>query len=207
MGGGADKASREAQAAEAQRQAAIQATQRRVEGIFSAPEREADIQKFLGATRDYYRSDADRQQAEAARNVRFALARTGQVGGSYDVDTNRNLQETYLRGLLEADRRAQSAAQGLRAADQDAKQRLFGLAQAGLDTTTASQNAAQALRLNLGQSTVDAREGALGDLFSSFGDVYKRSTEQREQQRAQRDIYNTLYQPSQYGGGYRGGSQ
>lgn len=202
---GAGDAQRDAQRAEEERQRQVSATQQRIESIFSTPQREADIGKFLEATRGYYRTDADRQQGDAAKNLRFALARSGTTGGSYDADTNARLYETYQRGLLEADRRAQAAAQGLRTADQDAKQRLFSLAQSGLDATTATQQASQALRNNLGQAAVDAREGNLGNLFSNFGDIYKQSVEQQEQKKAQRDIYGTLYAPSQYGSGYKGG--
>lgn len=206
MGSSGNSAQREAQAEEARRQAAIAQTQRNIERVFAAPEREADISKFLDATRGYYREDANRQQGDAARNLQFALARTGQTGGAYDVDTNRRLGETYQRGLLEADRRAQSAAANLRASDQQSKQNLLALAQSGLDITTASNNAAQSLRNNLAGATADAREGSLGNLFSSFGDIYNTSVKQQEERRAQKDIYSTLYAPPQYAKGYQGGS-
>ena len=205
MGSGSGDAQREAERAERERQAQIQGTQRRVEAIFSSPERERDIAEFLAATRQYYRTDADRQQGDAARNTRFALARTGMTGGQFDVDTNARLSETYQRGLLEADRRAQGAAANLRAADADAKQRIFSMAQSGLDATTASNQAAQALRQNLDMGRVDAGERSLGDLFSRFGDIYTQSVKRKEDTRAQRDIYRTLFQPNtvptQYGGG------
>lgn len=205
MGSGSGDAQREAERAERERMAQIQGTQRRVDAIFSSPERERDIADFLAATRQYYRTDADRQQGDAARNTRFALARTGMTGGQFDVDTNARLSETYQRGLVEADRRAQGAAANLRAADADAKQRIFSLAQSGLDATTASNQAAQALRQNLDMGRVDAGERSLGDLFSRFGDIYSQSVKRKEDTRAQRDIYRTLYQPTtvptQYGGG------
>lgn len=199
MGSGGNDAQREATRAEQERQAAIQGTQRRVDAIFSSPQRERDIDDFLEATRQYYRTDADRQQGDAARSTKFALARTGLTGGQFDVDTNARLAETYKRGLLEADRRAQGAAAGLRAADSDAKQRIFSLAQAGLDTTTATNQAAQALRQNLEQGRADAGERSLGDLFSRFGDIYTSSLKQDEDRRAQKYVYHTSYQPSPYG--------
>lgn len=205
MGGGSNDAQRDAERAERERQAAIQATQRQIDAIFSSPTRERDIADFGAAQRQYYRTDADRQQVDAARNTRFALARSGLTGGQFDADTNAKLAETYQRGILEADRRAQGAVASLRAADQEAKQRLFSMAQSGLDSTTASNQAAQALRQNLEMGRVDAGEKSLGDLFSRFGDIYTQSQKQKEEQRAQRDIYRTLYQPSQYGGGSGGG--
>lgn len=205
MGGGGGNAQRDAERAEAERQARIAETQRRVNFVFSNPQRERDIADFLGATRQYYRTDADRQQGDAARQLRFAMARSGTAGGQYDVDTNRRLAETYQRGILEADRRAQSAAASLRLADEDAKNRLFSMAQGGLDMTTATQQAAQAMRNNLEMSRADARETGLGNLFSGFGDIYQNSVKQAEDRRAQRDVYNTLYQPKTYGSGFGGG--
>lgn len=204
-GGGNNNAQREAQAAENERQEQIRRTQQRVEGIFSAPEREQDIQSFLDATRQFYTQDANRQQEDAARNLRFAVARSGQTGGQVQADLGGRLYETYQRGLLEADRRAQSAAANLRAQDQAAKQNIFGLAATGLDMTTAAQNASQALRSNLAGAQADAREGAIGDLFGNFADVYKQSVEQAEKSRAEKSVYNTLYAPNQYGSGTRGG--
>lgn len=206
MGGGSsNKAQKEAQRAEEERMRAIQATQQRIEQAFSTPQREQDIQSFLDATRQYYRSAADRQQQDAARNVRFAVARSGQAGGSFDADTNSRLAETYKRGLIEADRRAQAAASNLRSQDQQAKQNLFALAQSGLDSGTAQAQAAQALRQNLEQSRVTANENSLGDLFSSFGDVYKNSVAQDEAKKAQLYTYNTLFQKPAYSGGVKGG--
>lgn len=201
MGGGSsNKAQREAQRAEEERLRQIQNTQRRIESAFTTPQREQDIQSFLDATRQYYRSDADRQQQDAARGLRFAVARSGQAGGSFDADTNARLAETYKRGIIEADRRAQAAASNLRAQDQQSKQQLFALAQSGLDSGTAQAQAMQALRQNLEQGRATANENSLGDLFGSFGEVYKNSVAQDEARKAQLYTYNTLFQKPQYGG-------
>lgn len=199
MGSSGGDQQKEAEKYENERQARIQTTQRAIDKVFGSPQREADIQDFLKASRGYYREDVDRQQGDAARALRFALARSGQTGGQYDVDQNSNLARAYQRGVLEADRRAQSAASSLRAADQSAKLNLFAMASQGLDSNTALNQAAQSLRTNLEQSRADAREGSLGDLFSGFGKVYQTSIEQDEARRAQRDLYRNLYAPTQYG--------
>lgn len=204
-GGGSNSAQREAQQAEKERQAKIASTQKNIERLYADPKREADINAFTDATRQFYRTDADRQQQDAARDLRFAVARSGQTGGQLQADLGGRLYETYQRGILEADRRAQQAAADLRAQDQASKQNLFSLAAAGLDATTAGQNATATLRNNLAGAQATARESSLGDLFGSFADVYKNSIEQGEKRRAERDVYSTLYAPSQYGQGYKGG--
>lgn len=205
MGSSGGNQQKEAQRYEEERQRRIQAAQRNIESVFASPQREADIQSFLNASRGYYREDVDRQQADAARALKFALARSGVTGGQFDADQNTNLGRAYQRGILEADRRAQSAAAGLRSADQQSKLNLFQLASQGLDNGTGATQAAQSLRNNLAQASADAREGSLGDLFSSFGKVYQTSIEQDEAKRAQK-LYQQLYQPNQYGqqnfGGY-----
>ena len=107
MSGGSNRATREAEAQERQRQEAIRTGTERVRSTFSAPERQAQIADFIAATRGLGTKELNRQQAEATRGNRFALARSGQLGGSLQVDRSRRLGESYGRGLLEVERRAQ----------------------------------------------------------------------------------------------------
>jgi hypothetical protein len=206
MGGSSQRATRDAQRAEEQRRAQIVATQRQIEGIYSTPEREAQVQDLVGATRGYLQGDLDRQNTQAQRQLKFALARSGQSGGSVAVDQGRNLGDVYARGILEAERRAQAAGSSLRGADQAAKQNLFGLAQSGLDMTTAARQAGEAMRVNLGNAKADATQTGLGELFSGLGDVYKRSRERAGTAAAEKYQYGTAYGRSPYlaGGGYGG---
>lgn len=166
--GGSNKASEEAQRAEAARLAAIQRTQGAINSVFDGPARAADIGNFVNATRDYYTQDLNRQKSVTDRQLKFALARNGQTGGSTQVDQAAEFGRTYSRGLLDVERKAQGAGAGVEAADQDARSRLLSLATTGLDATTAAAQSAAALRTNLQAGAGDRNMGALGDAFGQF---------------------------------------
>src|SRR5688572_13323237 len=105
----AQKAQQQADAAEAARRKAVENAQRAITAIYSNPARETDIRDVEGATRDYLQGDLNRQNTTAARELKFALARSGQTMGSVDVDQNRTLAENFLRGAVEVQRRANAA--------------------------------------------------------------------------------------------------
>ncbi len=204
--GGSNDATKEAEQAEAQRRAQVKATQQQIESVYSSPERQADITSLEGAVRQFLGQDLSRKTGEAQRGLKFALARSGQTLGSTAVDQNRDLGEQYLRGSLEVDRRAQAAGAALRDADQQSKLSLFSQAAAGLDQTTAVRQAGEGLRANIGIARGDALQTGLGDLFSAFGDIYKRSKEAKGTRDAEKYQYGgQYYTPNQYYAGYGGG--
>ena len=107
--------------------------------------------------------------------------------------------------MLDVERRSQGAGADLRMADEDARQRLIGMAQAGLDVTTASQQANASLRNSLASAAASQKANALGDVFGGFADLYERSREAAAQRAGEKYAYNLLYQP---GFGYaRGGGR
>ena len=132
MSGGSNRAAQEANRAEQARQAAIAGTQARVNQVFDSPGREADIADYVGAVREYFTDDLSRQKTNSDRDLKFALARGGNIGGSTQRDQQKVLGEEYGRGVLEVERRSQGAGAELRANDQDARARLISLATSGL---------------------------------------------------------------------------
>ena len=62
---------------EQRRKAEIAAGQRRIEGIFSGPEREQQIQDFIDAQRGLLFSDLNREHEDTGRQLKFSLARSG----------------------------------------------------------------------------------------------------------------------------------
>jgi hypothetical protein len=194
MGSSPNKAYKQQKADEERRRREIEAGQRRIEAIFSAPERQKQIQDFIDAQREFYQSDLDREHRDAGLKLKFALARSGLSGGSADVDSNADLSEAYFRGVAEADRRALGAGANLRAEDQSAKQQLFSQLLGGSDATTAAQNAAQMMRTNASIAKQNATFGAFDSLFSQFGDIYKSSQEAAGERRAAKD-FGSLFGP------------
>jgi hypothetical protein len=201
MGGGGGDQQAAAERAERERRAEVAATQQRIEGIYTSPGRERDINDLVGATRSYLQQDLDRQNAANERSTRFALARSGLSQGSADVDVNRRLSESMLRGSLEVERRAQAAGNTLRQRDQESKLNLFSMAQNGLDMSTAARQAGEQLRSNIGLARADAMQTGLGNVFNDFGELYKRSRERAGERQAQRD-FNFYSAPYAGGGGW-----
>lgn len=198
--GSSNKAQREAQAAEAQRAAQVAATQRQVEGVYSDPRRETDIQDLIAATRSFLTRDLNEKNSDAARQLKFANARTGNTLGSVDADRKQRLGQDYLKAALEVERRAQASGTALRQADQQSKLQLFSMAQQGLDMTTAARQAGEAMRVNLANSKADALQNGIGDAFSSLGDVYKASKTRAGEQKAEHYQYGSFYSPTPGGG-------
>jgi hypothetical protein len=199
MGGSSDKAAKQAEANEKERLASIQQTQGAVNRVFDGPEREADIGTFMSGLREFLGDDLNRQKADTDRQLRFALARNGQLGGSTQVDQQRRFGEQYSRGLLDAERRVQGAGADLRSQDQDARARLIQLATSGLDATTAAQQSAASMRsaLESGRSTAMAQ--GMGNAFGTFGDFFQQSKDAAARRRADRQAY-PLYGSNTYGG-------
>lgn len=204
MGGGSNNSQKEAQRAEEERQRQISQSTASINAIYDSPDRQAQYDRLAADTTAFYRTDLDRQKAINDRKLKFALARSGQVGGSVQAFQGQQLGEDYLRGVVEASRRGQAAAANLRGADEQSRMNLIAMAQSGLDATTAGQRAASTLRSNLEGSMADSRANALGDMFGDFGDVYQRSQQAAEYRRGLRDYAqggSAYYKPI-YGGGY-----
>ena len=204
MSGGSDSASREAAASEERRQASIRNTQNSVNDIFNSPQRAADIADYVAANRQYLGDDLTRQKKTNDQQLKFALARNGQIGGSTQVDQQQRFGEDYSRGLLDVERRAQGAGAELESADQDARANLISLATTGLDATTASQQAAAAMRTSLQAGKSTSMVQGLGDMFGGFKDFYQKSQEAKVRRDADRNAYNNFYVPTASTGFYYG---
>lgn len=205
-GGGSNDAQRAAERAEAERQARIREATARINAAFDNPNRAQERTDFFNATRAYNMDDLNRQKSDADRNLKFAMARSGLTGGSTAIDNARRLGEDYTRGVIEADRRAQSALADLNAADEGSRLQLIQMAQSGLDATTGSARAFESLRNNLQANRATATAQGVGDVFSRFADIYRQSQTEAERRRGERYVYDTLYKPGfGYGSGFSGG--
>ncbi|TDB26856.1 hypothetical protein ATCM_03885 [Stenotrophomonas sp. ATCM1_4] len=201
-GGGSSKATNKATQAENLRQANIGRNVDLVNQVYGSPQREADYNDFLGASRSFYRQNLDRQKATADRSLKFAMARNGLAGGSASVDANRRLGEDFQQGVLSADRLAQKAVNDLRNADEQSRLNMISLAQSGGDMTTGGMRAAQQLQANLAGARAGMNADALGDVFSGLSSIYETSRNNAAERRGNRDIYNLLYTPG-FGQGSR----
>ena len=171
----------------------IRESQGRINQVFDNPRRARDIADFVSATRSKLMEDLNRQNTDAARELKFSLARGGLSGGSVNVDQNRRLTDEYNRGLINVEGRAQGAGAQLEAADQDARARLIQLATSGLDATTAASQAAAGLRSNFENARSQAFGEQLGDQFATIGGFVKARKDEADRRRATRDSGFNLY--------------
>ena len=188
-GGGNNKASDQARRDEQERLAKITETQSAINRVFDDPSRAADIADAAGGVRDFYTRDLDEKKALNDRQLTFALARNGQVGGSTQLDRQAQLGRDYSKGLLEVDSRARGFGAELESADQDARARLISLATSGPDSQTAASQSAAAMRSSLQAGKSAATLGGLSDVFGQFGQFYKDSRENAVRRRADQQAF------------------
>lgn len=137
-----------------------------------ANSRDAMYAQQKSAVYDLNKMEVDRQAKEAERTNRFALARTGLLGGSADVEAASELNRRTNEGLLRAGGIADQSAADLKVADERTRSNLISMAQSGIDTGTAATMALEGLKGN-SQQAAAARSGAtVGGLFNDLSQAY-----------------------------------
>jgi hypothetical protein len=194
MGGGGGDPSAQARRDEQARQARIDTTITGVNQLYDAPERQAQITNYGNDLLSYFTRDLDKQKTVADRDLKFANARSGTIGGSLQVDQNRQLGTDYQEGVLNVGRKAQAGMADLRAADEQSRLNLTSLAQNGLSTTNAATQAAAAMRSALETSSAANKAQGIGDIFGSVLTAKNKSEESAAKRKADK-IYAQPYTP------------
>lgn len=178
-GGGGGDPGAEARRQEEERQARIKAATEEINRVFNGAGRDSLYDKQKAAVYDLNRAEVDRQALETQRRNRFGLARSGLLGGSVDVDSNAEINRRTNEGLMRAGGIADQAAAELRTADERTRSNLINLAQSGIDTGTAAQQALSGLQVNAANAS-SARAGAtVGGLFDDLSQAYLISQSQQ----------------------------
>lgn len=191
LGASADKKNRkrqatadnEAAAYEGDRQGRIDMTRGIVDRTFDSPQRQQQYADYAKALREQLGGELIRKKRDESRNLKFALARAGQTGGSVAVDAGSRLGDEYSRAALEGERGVQSSVQGLRSSDAQSRNNLLQLADSGLDATSAVRRGNEALTGNLANANVQGLPGMFGDAFADTAATYKRINERVAQRR------------------------
>lgn len=161
----AASASGKADAAEAARQGRITGNVKDINSAFDA--REPQYSQLGEALRARLNEGVQLQQKNAVRQSKFALARGGLIGGSQQRDQSAELNREGREATLAVEREANKGVAGLRAADEDARSRMIGLAQSGNDIGNAAAETASLLKANAGTAQNSANVANLGDLFGN----------------------------------------
>lgn len=138
----------------------------------ASPNREAMYSDQKAAVYDLNKREVDRQAAEAERMNRFGLARAGLAGGSVNVDSVADLDRRTNEGLMRAGGIADQAAADLKTQDERTRSSLIGLAQSGIDTGTAAQQALKGLEVNAANAASARAGSTVGRLFDDLSQAY-----------------------------------
>jgi hypothetical protein len=188
-----NSAANAAAASDAARQQQINQSIQQITSAYSSPQRAASIDQYGNTVNSYLTGQVNEQEATNARNLKFAMARSGLTGGSAAVDSNTQLQKDYAKGLLTASQQAQSAKASLQQADTNSENQLIGLAQQGSYMGAIPTQIAQAQSAANGAAANYANPAALGNLFAGTANIYNNEATAAANRRAQQSPIGSLY--------------
>lgn len=139
----------------------------------NAAARDASYDRVRQATLDYNRNKLDTDREPAERQLRFALLRSGNSGGSLDIDQNNLLQRKYDQGILDSTNAADAAALGARSSDEKARLDLLSRINSGLDQGSAIAGASQQLQTSADNAIANAKGSVIGNVFDNAGLLYQ----------------------------------
>jgi hypothetical protein len=204
--GSSSSASNAATAADNARQAQIAGTVAQIQSAYGSPNRQSQVTDYTNNLQKYYDTQVNTQEAQNARNLKFANARSGLTGGSESTDSNAQLQKDYTTGLLQATQQAQAGGAALKQSDQNAENQMISLAQAGNFTGAIPQQISAAQNTSLAGAQNYGNANALGNLFQGTGQIYTNEQTAAANRLAQQTPFGTNYTTSAYGAGGGGSS-
>jgi hypothetical protein len=191
--GSGNSAANAANAANAQQQASIQNSVGQITSAYNNPNRANQYQQYQTNLQNYYTGQVNNQEAINARNLKFAMARSGLTGGSAAVDSNTQLQKDYTQGLLSASQQAQAGTSALEQSDINAKNQLIGLAQQGNFTGAIPSQVAATQNASLQSANNFGNANSLGNVFAGTAGIYQNEQTAAANRKAQTSPIGSLY--------------
>lgn len=185
-GGGGDAVAAQEKADRA-KQAAVSSNVAAIDSAYAG--REPQYADYTAALQKQYGTELQRQQGVAQRQSKFALAKSGNTGGSVAVDQGNELNREATQAAITSEKQAQGQTAKLRSADEQTRLGLISTAQSGGDIGNAATQAANSLKANLGAAQSEGATAALGDLFSNTTKSYNKA----QQDAALRKGYGSVY--------------
>ena len=182
-----------ASAADASRQAQIQQSIGQIQKAYGSPQRQAQYDTYGKNLSDYYTGQVNDQQTVNARNLKFAMARSGLTGGSAAVDSGTQLNKDYTKGLLQASQAAQGGVSALKQADTNSENQLTSLAAQGAYTGAIPAQTFQAQDAALKSAGNYTNANALGNLFAGTASIYNNEATAAANRKAQINPIGSLY--------------
>ncbi|MDP3164366.1 MAG: hypothetical protein Q8N06_02765 [Hydrogenophaga sp.] len=161
-------------------------------------EREALYGKFASDAKALQLDDLTKDRGLAERDVDFDLARRGLFGGSRQIDTDREIEDQFNRGVLTADNNAQGVANTARMNDESTRISLMNSIRSGMGEADAASAAFNSMQNNAKDAETQARNQSVGGFFDAI-----RGAATAGQQAS---AYEKEFKKYQTGGGSAGGS-
>jgi hypothetical protein len=190
---GPSRAAREQQAQADQRDRDIQDASAQINAIFDNPARAQEVRDYQNAVRQRQMGDLNQQFGDQARNLKFAMARSGLTSGSADVDLHDRLNQDYAKGALQVTAAAKQAGANLRSADEATRSRLLGQAATGYGLTDVNQQALSGAESNLQTARGSIAPATFGALFDAYPQIYAQSQLNASRRAAEQAGLGTLF--------------
>ncbi|MGH8142194.1 MAG: hypothetical protein ACREU2_06730 [Steroidobacteraceae bacterium] len=193
MGSNNNAAANAANASNTARQQQISNTVGQISNAYGSPARAQQIQQYGTNLNNYYTGQVNEQEAQNARNLKFAMARSGLTGGSAAADANTQLQKDYSQGLLQASQRAQGGVASLQQADINSRNQLTSLAEQGDYTGSIPSEITSAQNANLNAAQDYQGANSLNNLFSGTAAIYQNEQTAAANRKAQQSPIGSTY--------------
>lgn len=158
-------------------------TQGQIDRVYASPARQQQYTSYGNALRGYYGEQLGRRRTDEARNLKFALAKGGQTGGSVAVDSGKRLGDEFYEAALGQERNVQGSVNALKNADEQQRLALRAQAGQGLSVTQGASRGLEAQRSTLAAADSQARSVGLGDVFTGTAATYRNINERAALQR------------------------
>ncbi len=188
-----NSAANAANAANNAQNAQIGASVAAINKAYGSPQRRQQYSQYGQNLQNYYTGQVNRSEATNARNLKFAMARSGLTGGSEAVDANTQLQKDYSTGLLNASQAAQQGEASLKQSDINSKNQLISLAQQGNFTGSIPASISSAQDANLQAAQNYGNANTLGNLFAGTSAIYNNEQTAAMQRKAQNSPFGSPY--------------
>ena len=180
IGGGGDggrgqieEANREAEEEEIKRQARVNEAQKAIREIFGDPGNQVRYQGIGDNIFNTRRAELEDQRAEANLAAKFALARSGGLGGSQQASAIDDLNRRENSAIITSANQAQSARDQALSADANLQDTLLRRAAAGEDQSALIDDATRMQRINAADANNRFRDQQLGDIFSGAESLFR----------------------------------
>ena len=129
--------------------------------------------------RDRFLPDFEQDIGDAQRELKFALSRRGQLGGSGQLDAEERLQDRIGEGRRVIDQRVASARSGKEALDQQLMNSLIGQAQSDVSRSSLLGGVGSSFLANTNSAINSANQQSMSNMFQDVGSLFKEINDQK----------------------------